>query len=75
LLEDIWFSKAFIPLNFRSKLKNEECSINEDGIPCCPRDPNLLMNPEGSCKRKNGLVRFKFSCLKVKFVKQETGKY
>jgi hypothetical protein len=75
LLEDIGFSKAFIPLNSRSKLKNKECSINEDGIPCCPRDPNLLMKPEGSCKSKNGLVRYKFTCPKVKYVKQETGKY
>ena len=75
LLEDIKFSKAYIPLNSRSKLKNEECPINEDGIPCCPHDSSLPMKSEGSCKRKNGLVRFKFSCPKVNFVKQESGKY
>lgn len=75
LLQDIKFSKAYIPLNSRSKLKNEKCPINEDGIPCCPHDHSLLMNPEGSSKRKNGLVRFKFSCPKVKFVKQENKKY
>lgn len=75
LLQDIKFSKAYIPLNSRSKLKNEECPINEDGVPCCPNDHSLLMKPEGSCKRKNGLVRYKFSCPKVKFVKQENKKY
>lgn len=74
LLQDIKFSKAYIPLNSRSKLKNEECPINENGIPCCPHDNSLLMKPEGSSKRKNGLVRFKFSCPKVKFVKQDNGK-
>lgn len=75
LLQDIKFLKAYIPLNSRSKLKNEECPINEDGIPCCPHDHSLLMKSEGSSKRKNGLVRFKFSCPKVKFVKQENKKY
>jgi hypothetical protein len=75
LLQDIKFSKAYIPLNSRSKLKNEECPINVDGIPCCPHDHSLLMKPEGSCKRKNGLVRYKFSCPKVKFIKQENKKY
>jgi hypothetical protein len=75
LLQDIKFSKAYIPLNSRSNLMNEECPINEDGIPCCPHDNSLLMKSEGSCKRKNGLVRFKFSCPKVKYAKQENGKY
>ncbi|KAF5053757.1 ISNCY family transposase ISCb1 [anaerobic digester metagenome] len=75
LLQDIKFSKAYIPLNSRSKLKNEKCPINEDGIPCCPHDHSLLMKPEGSSKRKNGLVRFKFSCPKVNFVKQDNVKY
>ena len=51
LLQDIKFSKAYIPLNSRSKLKNEECPINENGIPCCPHDHSLLMKPEGSCKK------------------------
>jgi hypothetical protein len=75
LFQDIKFSKAYIPLNPRSKLKNEQCHINEDGIPCCPHDNSLLMKPEGTARRKNGLVRYKFSCPKVKFIKQENGKY
>ena len=75
LLQDIKFSKAYIPLNHRSKLNNEECTINEYGIPCCPHDNSLTMKPDGSWKRKNGLIRYKFSCPKVKFVKQENNKY
>lgn len=71
LLKDIKFSKAYIPLNSRSKLNSEECSINENGIPCCPRDHSLLMKSEGSTKSKNGLVRFKFSCPKVKWINRK----
>lgn len=75
LLQDLKFSKAYISLNSRSKIKNEDCLINEEGIPCCPHDYALLMKSEGSAKRKNGLVRFKFSCPKVKWVKSENQKY
>jgi len=75
LLQDLKFSKAYISLNSRSKIKNEDCLINEDGIPCCPHDYLLPMKSEGSAKRKNGLVRFKFSCPKVKWVKSENQKY
>lgn len=75
LLQDIKFSKAYIPLNQRSKLNNGECTINEDGIPCCPHDNSLTMKPDGSCKRKNGLTRYKFSCPKSKMVKQNNNKY
>ena len=75
LLQNIGFDKAYIPLNSRSKIKNETCPINEDGIPCCPHDHSLPMKPEGISRRKNGLVRFKFSCPKIKWVKQENKKY
>lgn len=75
LLQDLGFSVAYIPLNSRSKIRNEQCPINENGIPCCPHDHSLVMKPEGSAKRKNGLVRFKFSCPKVKWVKGENNKY
>ena len=40
------FAKAYIPLNARSGLENQDYTINEDGIPCCPHDPLLLMKPE-----------------------------
>ncbi len=32
------------------------------------------MKPEGQAKSKNGLVRFKFTCPKAKWIKQQAGK-
>ena len=73
--ENRHFSKAYIPLNHRSRLKNEDYIINEDGIPCCPKDSSLPMKPEGTATRKNGLVRHKFSCPKIKWIRDPvTGK-
>lgn len=40
------FSKAYIPLNSRSGLENENYTINENGIPCCPHDNTLPMKSE-----------------------------
>ncbi|SEB05003.1 hypothetical protein SAMN02910384_03215, partial [Pseudobutyrivibrio sp. ACV-2] len=37
-------------------------------IPCCPNDDSLPMKFESSSTRKNGLVRFKFVCPKIKYV-------
>ena len=68
------FSKAYIPLNARSGLKNEDFPVNEDGIPCCPKDSSLPMKPEGTATRKNGLVRYKFSCPKVKWIYDKSTK-
>ncbi|MGF7060230.1 hypothetical protein HNR33_003920 [Brassicibacter mesophilus] len=68
------FSKAFIPLNKRSNLENKDYTINEDGIPCCPHDDSLLMKPESTSKLRNGITRFKFSCPKVKWIKDNNGK-
>lgn len=65
--QDRQFSKAYIPLNKRSDLHYEDCPVNDDGIPCCPKDTTLPMKSEGRCRRKNGLVRFKFVCPKVKW--------
>lgn len=75
LLNDLQFEKAFIPLNTRSKLSYPNCSINQDGVPTCPYDENLPMKYEGITKRKNGLVRHKFVCPKVKWEKQDDNKY
>jgi hypothetical protein len=75
LFEELLFEKAYIPLNHRSKLENSEYTINEDGVPCCPRDPALPMKAEGSAKRKNGLKRFKFICPKIRWIKDDSGKY
>ncbi len=69
------FSKAYIPLNHRSQLKSDDYTINGNGIPCCPKDSSLPMRSEGTATRKNGLVRYKFSCPKVKWIKDPvTGK-
>jgi hypothetical protein len=75
LLQDLNFSKAYIPLNSRSKLSNPDCPINDSGIPCCPNDHSLVMKCEGTSKRKNGLTRFKFICPKVSWTQREDGKY
>lgn len=75
LLQDLKFEKAFIPLNSRSNISYPDCSINDNGIPCCPNDSSLLMKYEGITKRKNGLIRYKFVCPKVKWIKHVNGKY
>lgn len=62
------FSKAYIPLNERSKLKDPDFTITPDGIPCCPRDPNLPMKPEGNAMKSHGSLRYKFVCPKMKWL-------
>lgn len=62
------FSKAYIPLNQRSLLKNPDYTINADGFPCCPNDSDLPMKPEGTAKSRAGIIRYKFTCPKVKWV-------
>lgn len=69
------FSKAYIPLNSRSHLKNKDYSINEFGIPCCLNDPSLHTKPEGKSKLRSGVERFKFVCPKMTFDKCDDGKY
>ena len=72
---DNHFSKAYIPLNARSGIKNPDCKVNANGIPCCPYDDNLPMKYDGTAKRKNGIIRYKFICPKIKWEKNESGKY
>ena len=63
------FSKAYIPLNARSGLENQDYIINADGIPCCPHDPSLPMRPESSKSNlRSGIPTFKFVCPKMKWV-------
>ena len=59
------FSKAYIPLNARSGLENQDYTINENGIPCCPNDPSLSMKYECTSKLRSGVTRFKFVCPKM----------
>lgn len=68
------FSKAYIPLNERSKLKNPDYSINSDGIPCCPKDSSLPMKSEGNAMLSHGSLRYKFVCPKMKWVHDKISK-
>lgn len=69
------FQTAYIPLN-RARLENKDYSINEDGVPCCPHDPNLPMKPEGNTSHlRCKLPTFKFVCPKMKWQKCDDGKY
>lgn len=62
------FSKAYIPLNHRSRLQNSQYSINENGIPCCPHDPTLPMKPESNTSHLHcKLPTFKFVCPKMQW--------
>lgn len=74
LLNDLKFQKAYIPLNRRSSLENQDYYINEYGIPCCPHDSSLPLKPEGTSRLKSGVLRFKLSCPKVKWKKDENEK-
>jgi len=74
LLHDLHFEKAYIPLNHRAGLENEDYTINDDGIPCCPHDPSLPMKPESTSRLRSGVLRYKFSCPKVKWVSPHRGK-
>lgn len=70
------FTKAYIPLNARSGLENQDYTINGDGIPCCPHDPFLPMKYEGISKLRSGVTRYKFVCPKIKWWRDSTtGKY
>ena len=62
------FSKAFIPLNERSKLRNPDYIVGPDGIPRCPKSSELSMKPEGTAKTKSGLTRYKFICPKNRWI-------
>ncbi|MGF7146333.1 hypothetical protein HNQ56_004800 [Anaerotaenia torta] len=76
LFTEIKFEKAYIPLNNRSKLTDNDYTINSDGIPCCPHDPSLLMKPEGNTSHlRCGLKTFKFVCPQMRYDRCSDGKY
>ena len=62
------FSKAYIPLNSRAGLENQDYTLNEAGIPCCPHDDSLPMKYEGTSKLRSGVTRYKFVCPKMKWL-------
>ena len=75
LLLEAPFEKAFIPLNGRVSLPESDCPLNEDGIPCCPKDPSLPMKREGSKTHlRCGLPTMKFVCPKMKWEYDKTTK-
>ena len=76
LFKELHFEKAFIPLNGRLSLEGSDCPLNEDGIPCCPKDPSLPMKREGSKSHlRCGLPTMKFVCPKMKWeYDKSTGK-
>jgi len=71
------FSCAYIPLNKRSSLADADSFINENGIPCCPKDPSLVLKKEGNNTAflKNGIARQKFICPMTTWDKCDDGKY
>jgi hypothetical protein len=63
LLDELGFKKMLIPLNNRcTPASNEPIPRNNEGVPCCPKNPNTPFLPDGSCKGKNRSLRFKFVC-------------
>jgi hypothetical protein len=70
------FKRAYIPLNSRSVPQYPGCTLNEDGMPCCPKDPSLAMASEGNTSHlRCGKPSLKFVCPKMRWVKCEDGKY
>ena len=68
LLQEAPFEKAFIPLNGRIALEDSDCPLNEDGLPCCPKNSTLPMKREGSKSHlRCGLPTMKFVCPKMKW--------
>jgi len=70
LLNDLKFEQAYIPLNKRLSLADSDCPLNNDGIPCCPRNPSLTMKREGSKSHlRCGIPSMKFVCPKMKWTR------
>ena len=68
LLQETSFEKAYIPLKNRLRIEGTDYPVNEDGIPCCPRDASLPMKREGSRSHlRCGLPTMKFVCPKMKW--------
>ena len=68
LLQETSFEKACIPLKNKLKIEVVDYTVNNKGIPCCPHDPSLPMNREGSKSHlRCGLPTMKFVCPKMKW--------
>ena len=70
------FSTAFIPLNARATPTQTDYIVNDAGVPCCPKHPDLPMKREGNTSHlRCGIPTFKFVCPKMTWDKCEDGKY
>lgn len=68
LFGKLGFEKAFIPLRVKLAMEDSSCHFNENGIPCCPKDPTLPMKREGSKSHlRSKLPTMKFVCPKMKW--------
>ena len=68
LLHEAPFHTAYIPLKNKLKIEGIDYLVNQEGIPCCPHDPSLLMRREGSKTHlRCGLPTMKFVCPKMKW--------
>lgn len=47
------------------RLENTDYKINQDGIPCCPKDETTPMKYECISKLRSGVPRYKFVCPKM----------
>lgn len=75
LFHDLKFEKAYIPLKNKLALPDSDCPLNEDGIPCCPKDHTLPMKREtGKSHLRCGLPTMKFVCPKMRWGKKD-GRY
>lgn len=76
LLQETSVEKAYIPLKTKLKIEGVDYAVNEEGIPCCPHDPSLVMRREGSRSHlRCGLPTMKFVCPKMKWeYHRDTGK-
>lgn len=68
LFGKLGFEKAFIPLRVKLFMEENGYIFNENGIPCCPKDPSLPMKQEGSKSHlKSRIPTMKFVCPKMKW--------
>ena len=76
LFEEIGFQRAFIPLKTKLSVEGTDYTVDENGIPCCPHDPSLPMQHEGSKSHlQSKLPTMKFVCTKMKWMyNRDTGK-
>ena len=69
LFHELHFAKVFIPLRNKLSLPQVDYPIDENGVPCCPKDPSLVMKCEGSKSHlRCELPTMKFVCPKMKWV-------